>query len=86
LRGDDSAAGLRVTVIDQGAIDAACSGGNCGYICPSHVLPLSEPGSFGVAIRSLFNPDAPFRVKPRLRPCPLELDVAGDGAEVVRDA
>ena len=27
-----SSAGLRVTVIDQGTIGAACSGGNCGYI------------------------------------------------------
>ena len=63
-----SAAGSRVTVIDQGTIGAACSGGNCGYICPSHVLPLTEPGAFGVAIRSLFTPAAPFRVKPRLDP------------------
>jgi D-amino-acid dehydrogenase len=62
------AAGLRVTVIDQGTIGGACSGGNCGYICPSHVLPLTEPGAFGVAIKSLFTPDAPFRVKPRLDP------------------
>lgn len=63
-----AAAGLRVTVIDQGTIGGACSGGNCGYICPSHVLPLTEPGAFGVAIKSLFTPDAPFRVKPRLDP------------------
>lgn len=62
------AAGLRVTVIDQGTIGGACSGGNCGYICPSHVLPLTEPGAFGVAIKSVFTPDAPFRVKPRLDP------------------
>ncbi|NCY02020.1 MAG: FAD-dependent oxidoreductase [Planctomycetia bacterium] len=61
-------AGLRVTVIDQGTIGGACSGGNCGYICPSHVLPLTEPGAFGVAFKSLFTPDAPFRVKPRLDP------------------
>lgn len=63
-----AASGLRVTVIDQGTIGGACSGGNCGYICPSHVLPLTEPGAVGVALRSLFNPSAPFRVKPRLDP------------------
>jgi len=61
-----SAAGLRVTVIDQGTIGGACSHGNCGYICPSHVLPLTEPGAIGTALKSLFNPQAPFRVKPRM--------------------
>ena len=61
-----SAAGLRVTVIDQGTIGGACSHGNCGYICPSHVLPLTEPGAIGTAVKSLFTPNAPFRVKPRL--------------------
>ena len=61
-----SAAGLRVTVIDQGTIGGACSHGNCGYICPSHVLPLTEPGAIGTALKSLFNPQAPFRVKPRI--------------------
>jgi D-amino-acid dehydrogenase len=59
-------AGYRVIVIDQGKIGAACSHGNCGYICPSHVLPLTEPAALRVAIKSLFQPDAPFRVKPTL--------------------
>ena len=63
-----SKAGLRVTVIDKGSIAGACSHANCGYICPSHVLPLTEPGAIGVALKSLFNPRAPFRVKPRLSP------------------
>lgn len=60
--------GLSVRVIDQGAIAAACSHGNCGYICPSHVLPLTEPGAVRVALKSLFNRQAPFRVKPRWSP------------------
>ena len=47
-----SKAGLRVTVIDKGSIAGACSHANCGYICPSHVLPLTEPGAIGVAIKS----------------------------------
>ena len=53
-----SATGLRVTVIDQGTIGGACSHGNCGYICPSHVLPLTEPGAIGTALKSLFNQGA----------------------------
>lgn len=63
-----AAAGLAVTVIDQGGIGGACSSGNCGYVCPSHVLPLTEPGAVGMALKSLFTPNAPFRVKPRLDP------------------
>ena len=63
-----SQAGLSVTVIDKGTIAGACSHGNCGFVCPSHVPPLTEPGAIGMAIRSLFNPRAPFRVKPRLSP------------------
>ena len=61
-------AGFKVTVIDKGSIAAACSAYNCGYICPSHVPPLTEPGAIGVALKSLFNPKSPFRVKPRLDP------------------
>ena len=38
-----SKAGFSVAVIDRGTIAGACSQANCGYICPSHVLPLTEP-------------------------------------------
>jgi D-amino-acid dehydrogenase len=61
-------AGFQVTVIDRGLVAGACSHANCGYISPSHVLPLTEPGAIRVAIKSLFNPGAPFRVKPRFSP------------------
>lgn len=63
-----SEAGYRVTVIDKDGVAQGCSHGNCGYICPSHVLPLTEPGAISIAMKSLFKPDAPFRVKPRLSP------------------
>lgn len=61
-------AGFSVTVIDQSSVANACSHGNLGYICPSHVLPLTEPGAIGIAVKSFFDPKAPFRVKPRLSP------------------
>ena len=61
-------AGLTVTVIDKGTLGGACSYANCGYICPSHVPPLTEPGAVLVAIKSLFNPRSPFRVRPSLSP------------------
>jgi D-amino-acid dehydrogenase len=63
-----SKAGMEVTVIDRSTIASACSHANCGYVCPSHILPLTEPSALGVAVKSLFNPNAPFRVKPRLSP------------------
>ncbi len=59
--------GLDVTVIDKGKIGKACSFRNCGFICPSHVLPLAEPGSIWPVFRSLFQPSSPFRVRPSLR-------------------
>ncbi|KAA1259404.1 D-amino acid dehydrogenase small subunit [Rubripirellula obstinata] len=61
-------AGLEVTLLDQGSIAGECSLANCGYICPSHALPLTEPGAFGVALSSMFNRNSPFRVKPHWNP------------------
>jgi D-amino-acid dehydrogenase len=60
--------GFDVTVIDQGTVGGACSLANCGFIVPSHVLPLTEPATLAKGLRSLPNPRAPFRVKPQLRP------------------
>ncbi len=59
--------GYTVTVIDRGKVGRACSYGNCGYICPSHVLPLTEPGAVWTGMRSLLNPRAAFRVKLQAR-------------------
>lgn len=60
-------AGLKVTVIDQSTIGAACSHANCGYVCPSHVLPLNSPGALAEGFASLFSKHATFRIKPQLR-------------------
>mgnify|MGYP000114736453 CR=1 FL=1 len=56
-------AGYKVTVIEQDSIAGACSHANCGYICPSHILPLAAPGAVRSALISLFNPSAAFSVK-----------------------
>ena len=58
-------AGQRVTIIDRQSFGAACSQGNCGYICPSHVLPLAEPGAVGRTLRAMLKPRSPFTIKPR---------------------
>ena len=59
--------GMDVTVIDQSTIGGACSHGNCGYVCPSHILPLYSPGALQKGMKSLFSSDAAFRIKPQLR-------------------
>lgn len=60
--------GLRVTVVDKAGFGAACSHGNCGYICPSHVLPLAEPGAILRTLKAMLKPKSPFTIKPRLDP------------------
>ena len=66
-----SEAGHQVTVIDKGRVAAACSHGNCGYVCPSHIPPLTEPAAIPLAVKSLFQSRSPFRVKPTLNPAVL---------------
>ena len=59
--------GHDVTVIDQGEIGGACSQANCGFLVPSHVLPLTTPDALPTALLSVLRPRAAFRVKPTLR-------------------
>jgi D-amino-acid dehydrogenase len=60
--------GWSVTVIDQGEFGRGCSHGNCGFVCPSHVLPLAGPGAVGAALKALFTPGSPLSIKPRFDP------------------
>ncbi len=60
--------GWKVTLIDQGVPAGGSSHANCGYICPSHVLPLAEPGMVGQALRSLLKRNSPFAIRPRMDP------------------
>jgi len=59
--------GFEVTVIDQGNVGGACSNANCGFIVPSHVLPLTTPDALAAGFKSVFQPRAAFRIKPQLR-------------------
>jgi D-amino-acid dehydrogenase len=61
-------AGRSVTVLDQGGFGKGCSHANCGFVCPSHVLPLAAPGAVRAALKALFQPNSPFSIKPRLDP------------------
>lgn len=58
-------AGIRVTIIDRGEFGGACSHGNCGYICPSHVLPLTMPGVVAQMGLKAFSKRSPLYIKPR---------------------
>jgi D-amino-acid dehydrogenase len=56
--------GWRVTVVDRGGFGRGCSHANCGYVCPSHVLPLAVPGAVRATLRTLFQPDSPLQLRP----------------------
>ena len=61
-------AGCSVTLIDQGEFGRGCSHGNCGYVCPSHVLPLAGPGAIGATFKTLLSRNSPLKVRWRLDP------------------
>lgn len=62
------AAGLAVTLIERAEVGGGCSHANCGYVCPSHVLPLAGPGVVGKTLKLLFEKDSPLTIRPRLDP------------------
>ena len=57
-------AGNAVTVVDRGAFGAGCSHANCGYVCPSHVLPFAAPGAIWSTLKTLFQRNSPLKVRP----------------------
>jgi len=60
--------GWTVSVLERGEFGKGTSFGNCGLVCPSHVLPLAEPGVLGKTFRALFARNSPFAIRPRLDP------------------
>jgi D-amino-acid dehydrogenase len=58
-------AGKRVTILDRKTLGGACSHGNCGYVCPSHVLPLAAPGALISTMKTLLHRNGPLKVRPR---------------------
>src|SRR5262249_53923456 len=61
-----SRAGWGVEVIDKGEFGQGCSHANCGLVCPSHVLPLAEPGAVRRALGAMLRRNSPFSIRPRL--------------------
>jgi D-amino-acid dehydrogenase len=58
--------GWDVTILDAAKPGQACSRGNCGLICPSHVLPLNGPGAIRKTLVAMLRPGSPFSIRPRL--------------------
>lgn len=60
--------GFDVTVVEKDRFGVACSHGNCGYVAPSHILPLCKPGAVKNSLGTLFERNSAFSIKPRLSP------------------
>ena len=60
--------GRQVTIIDRNEFGAGCSHGNCGYVSPSHVLPLTAPGQIRRGVKGMISRNAALRIRPRLSP------------------
>jgi D-amino-acid dehydrogenase len=60
--------GWQVTLLEKDQFGRGCSHANCGLVCPSHVLPLAEPGAIRRTLYAMFRRNSPFAIKPRLDP------------------
>ena len=74
-------AGHEVILLEKGKMTDGASYGNAGYICPSHVIPLAQPGMISKGIRWMFNSESPFYIKPKL-----DLDLMSWGWKFYRAA
>ncbi len=57
--------GREVTLIDKGRFGKACSHGNCGYVSPSHVIPLAHPGQISRGIKGMLSRETALRIEPK---------------------
>jgi D-amino-acid dehydrogenase len=60
--------GWSVTLVERDRPGQGCSYGNCGFVCPSHVLPLAEPGAVWATIKTLFRRNSPLAIRLRFAP------------------
>lgn len=63
-----SRGGCRVRLLDARKIGSECSHGNCGYVRPSNVLPLTSPDALRRVFGALFDKDAALYIRPRFDP------------------
>ena len=60
--------GAEVTIIDRGRFGGACSHGNCGFVAPSHILPLCQPGAVWSTLKSMCHWNSAFSIRLRFDP------------------
>ncbi len=60
--------GFRVTIVERDCVGSGASSGNCGFVCPSHVLPLAGPGVFWSTLKQLLTPGGAVSIAARFDP------------------
>jgi D-amino-acid dehydrogenase len=60
--------GWKVTLVDRGVFGMGCSHANCGFVSPSHVLPLAAPGGIAQGLKALFSSGGPLSIRLRFDP------------------
>jgi D-amino-acid dehydrogenase len=57
-------AGYEVTILEQAKFGRQASHGNCGYVSPSHVMPLARPGQVLRGLRGMLSSETALRIDP----------------------
>ena len=60
--------GWQVTIVERDRIGGGASHGNCGFVCPSHALPLSGPGVVARTLPQVLKFDAALAIPLRFDP------------------
>jgi D-amino-acid dehydrogenase len=60
--------GWQVRVVEAHRVGRGASHGNCGFICPSHVLPLTSPDALWPTMKNLFKKDSAIKIPLRWDP------------------
>ena len=62
------ASGWHVRIVEKKGFGSGAAHANCGYVSPSHVLPIPGPGVIGKTLKAMLSPNSPFSIKPRFDP------------------
>jgi D-amino-acid dehydrogenase len=60
--------GWQVRLLEKDRLGSGASSGNCGFVCPSHALPLTVPGATTRVLRTMMWRDSPVAVRWRFDP------------------
>jgi len=60
--------GATVTVIESATVGSAASYGNAGLIVPSYSVPMANPASIMMGLKSLANKEDALKIALRLEP------------------